>query len=312
LKAEAAATAERSEPVGVPAGGAAYGRNWLLRAAIYPALLLGPILLLWALLEGGGALSWAPYLAIALGGPAVLIAERLLPYRPEWRPDRGDLWNDGVYLLLVQVLLPLALGWATVLAVQAWLSGAGLTLAIWPTSWPIWAQLALKVIVGDFFRYWLHRAAHTWPVLWRLHAVHHAPEKLYTTNVFRFHPAEKALQFLCDSAPFILVGVGPELLAYYFVFYAMSGLLQHANCDVRLGWFNYLISGPEVHRWHHSRAIAESNANYAHSFVVWDLLLGTYFRPHGRSVRELGLLNTDYPRGFLPQLAAPFLRRIRP
>jgi sterol desaturase/sphingolipid hydroxylase (fatty acid hydroxylase superfamily) len=289
-----------------------HGRSLLLRGALYPALLLGPLLLLWALLEAGAALSWAPYLAIAVGAPAVLIAERLVPYRMEWQPDRRDLWDDGLFLIAVQVLLPLGLGWLTVLAAQAWLSGAGLTLAIWPTQWPIWAQLLLKVVVGDFFRYWLHRAAHTWPGLWRLHAVHHAPEKLYTTNVFRFHPAEKALQYLCDSAPFILVGVGPELLACYFVFYAMSGLLQHSNCDLRLGWLNYLVSGPEVHRWHHSRTVAESNANYAHSFVLWDLLLGTYFRPLDRSVHALGLLNRAYPRAFWGQLAAPFLKRIRP
>ena len=90
---------------------------------------------------------------------------------------------------------------------------AGLVWSIWPASLPIWASSSLKIAIGDFLRYWLHRAAHTWPPLWRLHAVHHQPEKLYTTNVFRFHPAEKALQFLCDTLPFVLVGVGPEVLA---------------------------------------------------------------------------------------------------
>jgi sterol desaturase/sphingolipid hydroxylase (fatty acid hydroxylase superfamily) len=311
LEAKAAAAAEGMDAA-ADGTGEADGRLSFLRAILYPALLLGPLMLLWGLLEAGAGLHWAPYLAVAFGGPVILLAERLVPYRPDWRPDRRDLWNDGLYLVAVQILLSLALGWATVLAAQAWLSGSGLTLALWPTHWPIWAQLVLKVGVGDFFRYWLHRAAHSWPALWRIHAVHHAPGKLYTTNVFRFHPAEKALQFLCDSAPFILAGAGPELLAYYLVFYAMSGLLQHANCDVRLGWLNYLISGPEVHRWHHSRTIAESNANYAHSFVVWDLLLGTYFRPRDASVRALGLLHADYPRGFWRQLAAPFQRRIRP
>jgi sterol desaturase/sphingolipid hydroxylase (fatty acid hydroxylase superfamily) len=126
--------------------------------------------------------------------------------------------------------------------------------------------------------------------------------------VFRFHPAEKALQFLCDTLPFMLVGIGPEVLAYYFVFYAVSGLFQHSNCDLRLGWLNYLVSGPEVHRWHHSRRVAESNNNYAHSFVVWDLLFGTYFRPRDRAVEELGLRARDYPRRFIAQLAAPFDR----
>src|SRR5262249_47638381 len=153
---------------------------------------------------------------------------------------------------------------------------------------------------------WLHRAAHTWPPLWRLHEVHHQPEKLYTTNVFRFHPLEKSLQFLCDTLPFMLIGIGPEALAFYFVFYAISGLFQHSNADIRLGWLNYVFSGPEVHRWHHSRRIAESNNNYAHSFVVWDIIFGTYFRPRGRTVEELGLVDSAYPRGFWRQLQAPF------
>jgi ornithine lipid hydroxylase len=284
---------------------------FLVRASIYPILLIAPLLLLSALLDSGAALAWAPYAAVAIGAPALLAAERLLPYRRDWLPSGADLSDDALYLALVQILLPLGLGWAAVVAAQSWLSGAGLTLSIWPAHWPIWAQLLAKIAIGDFFRYWLHRAAHGWPPLWRLHAVHHAPEKLYTTNVFRFHPAEKALQFLCDSLPFILVGLGPEVLAYYFVFYAMSGLLQHANCDLRLGWLNYLVSGPEVHRWHHSRRISESNANYAHSFVVWDLLLGTYFRPKDAAVGELGLLNRNYPRRFWQQLAAPF-RQLRP
>ena len=77
---------------------------------------------------------------------------------------------------------------------------------------------------------------------------------------------------------------------------------------VRLGWLNYLVSGPEVHRWHHSKAIAESNNNYAHSFVVWDLVFGTYFRPKERAVGDLGLLDAAFPLGFFRQLGAPFRR----
>jgi sterol desaturase/sphingolipid hydroxylase (fatty acid hydroxylase superfamily) len=93
------------------------------------------------------------------------------------------------------------------------------------------------------------------------------------------------------------------------VFYAVSGLFQHSNCDVRLGWLNYVVSGPEVHRWHHSRRVEESNHNYAHSFVVWDLLFGTYFRPRKAEVSELGLTARDYPRRFVGLLVAPFSSR---
>jgi ornithine lipid hydroxylase len=286
-------------------GHARLAARWL----IYPTLMGVALLLLWALLGLGAPLALAPYVAIAVAGPLVIVGERAIPYRNEWQPCRSDLVDDGLYLSFVQVALPLALAWMAVWLMQTSFGSAVVLLDVWPGWWPIWAQLLAKIAIGDFFRYWLHRAAHTWPLLWRLHAVHHQPEKLYTTNVFRFHPAEKMLQFLGDTLPFLLVGVGAEVLAYYFVFYAMSGLFQHSNCDVRLGWLNYVVSGPEVHRWHHSEKIRESNANYAHSFVVWDLIFGTYFRPKGAEVASLGLPERNYPRRFMGQLLAPFHSR---
>jgi sterol desaturase/sphingolipid hydroxylase (fatty acid hydroxylase superfamily) len=279
-----------------------------IRWLVYPTLMAGALLLLAGLLDAGASLAWAPYVTAAGVGTLVVLAEHVIPYRAEWQPRRAELLDDVLFLGLVQLALPLALVWTVAWLAQGWIARHSAALALWPNDWPILAQLAMKIVLGDFLRYWLHRTAHTWTPLWRLHAVHHEPTKLYTTNVFRFHPAEKALQFLCDTLPFMLLGIGPEVLAYYFVFYAVSGLFQHSNCDLRLGWLNYLVSGPEVHRWHHSRRLAESNNNYAHSFVVWDLLFGTYFRPRDRKVEELGLRSRDYPSRFLALLAAPFAR----
>jgi len=107
--------------------------------------------------------------------------------------------------------------------------------------------------------------------------------------------------------PFIFLGVTKEVLTLYFVIYAVNGFFQHSNVDAKLGWFNYLISGPELHRWHHSKAIQESNNNYGNNLIVWDILFGTYFLPKDREVADLGLLNRDYPMGFLEQIKAPFV-----
>jgi len=284
------------------------GATILLRAGLYPAVVIGALATLWGLLKLGAGITWAPFLTVAIVAPLIILAEMLIPFRREWRPSISDVAEDSLFMAVVQLALPLGLTWIATLCVQSVLASNGAVIALWPRSWPILAQLALKVISGDFLRYWLHRAAHTWPPLWRLHEVHHHPNKLYTTNVFRFHPLEKSFQFLCDTLLFLVIGIGVDALAYYFVFYAISGLLQHANADIRLGWLNYVFSGPEVHRWHHSKKIAESNNNYAHSFVVWDILFGTYFRPAGRKVDALGLLDTGYPNGFWRQLAAPFRR----
>jgi len=283
-----------------------FGR--VARYTLYPTLMLGALALLWALLASGAGVAWAPYVVVAMLGPLVVLAERFFPYRRDWLPNLRDFGDDAPFLAIVQVALPLALGWSATLGLLWLTRKTGFALDIWPGTWPVLGQLLLKVIAGDGLRYWLHRLAHIWPPFWRFHQVHHHPDKLYTTNVFRFHPLEKALQFLLDTAPFILLGIGAETLAYYFVFYSISGLFQHSNIDVRLGWLNYTLSGPEVHRWHHSRRIEEANNNYAHSFVVWDIIFGTYFRPAQREVTSLGLFDSAYPRGFLRQVMAPFRR----
>jgi sterol desaturase/sphingolipid hydroxylase (fatty acid hydroxylase superfamily) len=282
--------------------------DWF-RWTAYPVVMAFALLLLDALLRAGASLAWAPYGAVLAAGAVILGFEHLNPFRENWRPTNSDLVDDGTFMVVVQILLPLVLGWIVVWLTQRLLFELGWVLALWPARWPIWAQVLLKLSVGDFLRYWIHRWSHERPLLWRLHAVHHYPSKLYSINVFRFHPADKSLQFLGDSLPFILLGVGPVVLAYYFVLYATSGLLQHSNCDLRLGWLNYLVSGPEVHRWHHSQLPPEANHNYAQTLVVWDLLFGTYFRPDGVRVGRLGLSDPDYPARFAGQMLAPFGRQ---
>jgi ornithine lipid hydroxylase len=280
----------------------------LLTRLFYPVTMMGALTAAWLLHRAGLPLAAGAYAAVALAGFTVLIGETIIPYRRAWAPTLHDLFEDGLFLVAVQLLLPLGLGWLFVIAVQGGLQAAGWTLGVWPSAWPVWAQVALKVVVGDLLRYWLHRWSHEHGALWRVHAVHHQPQKLYATNVFRFHPADKAMQFLGDTLPFLLLGVGPEVLAYYFVIYAVGGFFQHSNLDVRLGWLNYIVVGPELHRWHHSRKASESNANYAHTLALWDVVFGTWRRPAGRSVGDLGLLDESYPTRFLRQLWAPFAR----
>jgi sterol desaturase/sphingolipid hydroxylase (fatty acid hydroxylase superfamily) len=182
--------------------------------------------------------------------------------------------------------------------------------AWWPYDWPVALQTLLMILSADFLRYWLHRFSHEWPLLWRLHAVHHSPHKLYWVNVARFHPIEKALQYFFDAMPFIILGISEEVLALYFVFYSINGFFQHCNIKLRLGFLNYIVSGPELHRWHHSMIAKESNQNYGNNLIVWDLLFGTWYLPRNRQVDTLGLVNRDYPMPFVSQLKAPFIKGI--
>lgn len=251
------------------------------------------------------------YLPIVLAAAAVVVLEALLPHRAAWRPGFAEVRDDLTFMVAVQGILPRLLGLAGAwLVIQGpWAAGRP-EVDVWPHHWPLPVQVVLMVLAADLLRYWLHRFSHTQPLLWRFHAVHHSPRRLYFLNVGRFHPLEKATQILLDTLPFVLLGVHDDVLGLYLVFYAVNGFFQHCNIDVELGPLNYLISGPQLHRWHHSAGVHEAQHNYGNNTIVWDLAFGTYFLPRDREVGALGLRNTAYPKSFLAQLWTPFFREL--
>ncbi len=276
---------------------------------IYPLVMTAGLTLHFGLLDYGFDLTWATYLPAIFGAGTITFLELAFPARREWLPDSREVLNDSAYMVFVQVLVPKLLSFLLAIGLLRMVhSNPAWGSTLWPHQWPVSVQAGLMILSADFLRYWLHRLAHEWPPLWRLHAVHHSPHKLYWVNVARFHPLEKVLQFLFDALPFIILGVAEEALALYFVFYSINGFFQHCNIRIRLGFLNYLISGPELHRWHHSMYAEESNQNYGNNIIIWDLLFGTWFLPRDRKVNTLGLTNRDYPMPFFQQLKTPFIK----
>ena len=273
----------------------------------YPTVLLFALCLFLWLTRNGETMSFAAYASVTLGAVAVVAHELLLPYRESWKPSGKTVAWDATYLALVQMLLPAALSVAVIASLPYLESVVAVAPAkVWPHAWPLALQLVLVLLLADFGRYWLHRTAHRVHALWSLHAVHHSPKQLYALNVGRFHPGDKALQFLFDALPFILLGVKQEVLALYFVFYAINGFYQHSNAHVRLGLLNWLIAGPELHRWHHAKSVEVANVNFGNNLIVWDALFGTRYLPAEQQVGELGIGNSRYPNDLFGQTIAPF------
>jgi sterol desaturase/sphingolipid hydroxylase (fatty acid hydroxylase superfamily) len=279
-----------------------------LAVVAYPASFLFAILaFLWASANGYPR-AVSAYLPVIVCAAIVLpLLERFSPYRHDWRPDSREWRTDALYTLIIQVAMPPLLALLVVLGLSD-LTRPYLHASIWPHEWPILAQGVLMVLLVDLARYWLHRFAHTSPTLWRLHAVHHSPDKLYWLNTARFHPLEKMLHFALDSMPFILLGVNEYVLAFYFVCYAVNGFYQHSNVHLRLGPLNYVFSTAALHRWHHSKNVDEAKHNYSNTTIVWDIVFGTYYCPHGRALARAGIQNDHYPISFGRQLLGPFVK----
>jgi len=279
----------------------------IIARTAYPFIIGGAILAHYLCVHNNINLYIAVYAPVLIAALAITLLEKLTPYKSDWRPNKNDVTNDISYMVIIQVILPRFLSFIIAMTFLDTLQNQELTMnSIWPHEWPIILQAILMMLTAEFMRYWLHRLSHNWSPLWKLHAVHHSPHKLYWINVGRFHPLEKILQYLFDTLPFIFLGVSENVLAVYFVFYAINGFFQHCNIELRLGFFNYIISGPELHRWHHSKLIEESNNNYGNNLIIWDLIFATRYLPKDRIVNDLGLINRDYPMSMIDQLLSPF------
>ena len=240
---------------------------------------------------------------------AIVVAERLMPYRDDWNRSHGDLATDIVHGAIsgfgVSALLRLVVQAAGIALAGALSRAVGSTL--WPSTWPLVAQLALAAVVAELPQYWIHRWQHERELLWRFHAVHHSVPRLYWLNGARNHPVDLGLVYLVGYLPLVALGASEAVIMLFTLFDPVLGLLQHANIAMRLGPLNYVVSAAEPHRWHHSQTLAEANSNYGSNLLVWDLVFGTFLLPSARAPLAIGIGSMPhFPQTFAAQMAAPF------
>jgi sterol desaturase/sphingolipid hydroxylase (fatty acid hydroxylase superfamily) len=246
---------------------------------------------------------------IVAGYAWIAVSERLLPWHRSWLRSHGDLRTDiGLAFtngVLGGVLTPILLAAVAV-------AGAALServgVGLWPTQWPLLAQLPLALFVAEFVEYSFHRMMHEVPWMWRFHATHHSAPRLYWLNAARFHPIDLFLVGAVKMVPLALLGAALPIFALVNLFSAIHGAYQHANLPVRLGPLNWIFSMTELHRWHHSKRVEEANHNYGGNLILWDVIFGTRFLPEDRDPPEaIGIEALPrFPMGFWANLAAPF------
>lgn len=274
----------------------------ILRALAFPALLASAV----GVAIVGYAPGRAPLLlpAIVLAVMAVAIAlERWLPFEPRWNHKWSGSRGDGLFFLLAQPSVALAEAAALALGTAAALALQDSASAWWPAQWPLWLQTPSALVLAELGPYLYHRASHeSHGLLWRLHALHHAPERLYSLNFARFHPLNTFLSSFLMLFPLVALGAPGEVVLVVAVIQKTHSLLSHTNFDFRLGPLNWIFSMAEVHRWHHVRDVNLGNANYGATLAFWDLVFRTRRVPRS-DVRSHSLgIKTPLPTGVCRQI----------
>lgn len=158
-----------------------------------------------------------------------------------------------------------------------------------PGAAPLALFLALAIgLVGDFFYYWFHRAQHTIPALWRLHAVHHAIRQMNAVNSYH-HWTEELLRIAVVTVPALwlvrLDYTAPIVVAAVF----LQGYFLHATTRLHLGPINRLIADNRTHRIHHSLEQRHFGKNYGSFCTVWDQVFRTAYFPKADEWPAVGL-----------------------
>jgi len=293
-----------------PAAGATAG--WWARLA-YPVSLATAMVAASLALAAGVA----PLAVFGIVSVVTLVfvwgGEALRAFQSGWRPGwRDNYYPDIVTFVVNNLLLQSPAAQLVLSGIAISLAGGG--LQVWPDHWPMWLQVPLALVLGEFGAYWWHRACHELPWLWRFHKVHHSPRRLYWLNATRFHYVDVTILQSFTVLPVLLLGANETAVLFITLFSIFHGYWQHGNTQQSLGPLNYLFSNAELHRWHHNVDPDVANHNYGSNLILWDLVFGSFFWPErghgdrrGARIEQIGIAERDYPENPFRLLVQPFL-----
>jgi sterol desaturase/sphingolipid hydroxylase (fatty acid hydroxylase superfamily) len=140
---------------------------------------------------------------------------------------------------------------------------------------PLWAQIAIGILLMDLTFYYWHRANHNIPLLWRFHNVHHMDPDLDVSTSFRFHFIEILYSTVFRVLQVLVLGVAPMSYIIYGTLFECATMFHHSNINLPVGLeraLNKMIVTPRMHGIHHSVVKSETNSNYSVIFRWWDWL----------------------------------------
>lgn len=284
----------------------------LIRYAAYPLVVLLSLGVYAAFRGIGLSGGLSVFLASVVNMAAIGLFELAIPLRKDWSLfTDGQSINDILHAIFASEIagrVPRMILASLSVTLTAYLAEKNIH-GIWPSQWHITVQALLVLVISEIVFYFLHRFFHT-RFAWRLHALHHNPDRMHVLKSGRLHAVEIMIRYFVMNLPFVLLGAPAELILLSGIWGNTIGNLGHANLDVRLPRFlNYILVTPGIHLLHHAADQDLGNSNFSGSLSFMDHIFGTYRDPQKQNLQTLriGIEHNFIPKFWLWQLLAPVL-----
>jgi sterol desaturase/sphingolipid hydroxylase (fatty acid hydroxylase superfamily) len=244
----------------------------------------------------------APLLALAYA--TAFGAEKVAPFFDEWNDhhEHGDTQTTVLHILVYEYQ---SIVGVVLIPVICWLFPFQ---GLWPTQWPMWAQVLVAFVISDFMFMIMHYISHRYAPLWRLHAVHHGVGRLYGMNGVMRHPLHQVIDMIIANAPLVIIGMPVPVAVMLGFIISITLIVQHSNVDARLGPLQKHLSIGRIHHLHHVNWGTEGDCNFGLLLTVWDRLLGTFHEKPPREItaKDLGVDELpNFPKGYVEQFLFP-------
>ena len=234
--------------------------------------------------------------------------EMVFPKRKEQKTFHEEWRTDLVYFvvshLLVQFFGVITQKPATLFF--GWMGLSGLHETV--QSLPFIVELLFAFFITDLFQYWTHRFFHNHSFLWRFHSIHHSTENMDWLAGSRTHFVDIFVTRSMAFVPLYIFGFSTITFNVYVIFMAIHAVLIHSNTRINFGFIKYIFATPQYHHWHHCKNPNHYGKNFATIFPFIDKIFGTYYLPKNEWPDDTGLLEADYPKGYLKQAIYPFTK----
>ncbi len=247
-------------------------------------------------------------IAIIVTFLVLIIGELIAPMTRQPRDDGRVGTNFGLGIIGLALAMVVPIG---TIAMAAAVRDVGFGLFA-KVSAPWAVQAALLLVLRSFASYWLHRASHALPWMWRFHRVHHSDTTMDVSTGLRSHPVEfgialvPALIVTAALAPDISVVIAVDTMLFIGVLWQHSGIALPPRWERAIG---SAAMTPAMHLRHHAVDRADHDSNYGDVTILWDRMFGTARAP--ADPRQVTGLHGEGERAsrLWVQCAAPFRRQ---